>query len=287
MKASTEHLLNQFKALADPVRARLVALCGVVDCSVSELTQITGLSQPRVSQHLKQLIAEDLLERFRDGHFVFYRVPLNDAGSSARRKLLALLPDDEPEFARDLEKLRKLRAAGEPGAAVVASDDERFLHKALVDLTVAAPLGDLLDVGCGQGRILKLLATRAHRVVGVDVDSDLRRLARAELLLAGSPNCSLRQGDMYSLPFADGEFDTIILDDVLPGADRPTAVIEEASRLLTAGGRVLMLATVDADGVEGMRRQFTDWAAQTGLRLAPPRSIPDKNPGWMLGVATL
>jgi SAM-dependent methyltransferase len=287
MKASTEQLLNQFKALADPVRARLVVLCGMVECSVSELTQITGLSQPRVSQHLKQLIAENLLERFRDGHFVFYRVPLNDAGSSARRKLLALLPEDEPEFARDLEKLRKLRAGGEPGAAVAATGDERFLHKALVDLTVAAPLGDLLDVGCGQGRILKLLATRAHRVVGVDVDSDLRRLARAELLLAGSPNCSLRQGDMYALPFADGEFDTIILDDVLPGADRPTAVIEEASRLLTAGGRVLLLATVGADGVEGIRRQFTDWAAQTGLRLAPPRSIPDKNPGWMLGVATL
>ena len=286
MKAATEHLLSQFKALADPVRARLVALCGVVECSVSELTHVTGLSQPRVSQHLKQLIAEDLLERFRDGHFVFYRVPSSGAGSSARRKLLALIPDDEPEFARDLEKLRKLRAGDEPGV-MVETGDERFLHKALVDLTVAAPLGDLLDVGCGQGRILKLLATRAHRVVGVDVDSDARRLARAELLLAGSPNCSLRQGDMYSLPFDDGEFDTIILDDVLPGADRPTGVIEEALRLLTAGGRVLLLATIGAEGAEHTRKQFTDWAAQTGLRLAPPRSIPDKNPGWMLGVATL
>jgi len=286
MKAATEKLLGQFKALADPVRARFVALCGVVECSVSELTHVTGLSQPRVSQHLKQLIAEDLLERFRDGHFVFYRVPSNGRGSSARRKLLALIPDDEPEFARDLEKLRKLRAGDEPGV-MIETGDERFLHKALVDLTVAAPLGDLLDVGCGQGRILKLLATRAQRVVGVDVDSDARRLARAELLLAGSPNCSLRQGDMYSLPFDDGEFDTIILDDVLPGADRPTGVIEEALRLLTAGGRVLLLATIGAEGAEHTRKQFTDWAAQTGLRLAPPRSIPDKNPGWMLGVATL
>jgi len=286
MKVSTENLLSQFKALGDPVRARLVALCGVVECSVSELTQITGLSQPRVSQHLKQLIAEDLLERFRDGHFVFYRVPSNDAESPARRRLLALLPDDEPEFARDLEKLRKLRGGDEAGAPI-ETGNERFLHKALVDLTVAAPLGDLLDVGCGQGRILKLLATRAQRVVGVDVDSDARRLARAELLLAGSPNCSLRQGDMYALPFDDGEFDTIILDDVLPGADRPTAVIEEAQRLLTKGGRVLLLATIGAEGAERARTQFTDWAAQTGLRLAPPRSIPDKNPGWMLGVATL
>ena len=286
MKASTDKLISQFKALADPVRVRLVALCGVAECSVSELTHITGLSQPRVSQHLKQLIAEDLLERFRDGHFVYHRVPSNGANLPARRHLLALLPDDEPEFARDLEKLRKLRAEDEPGR-LVETGDERFLHKALVDLTVATPLGDLLDVGCGQGRILKLLATRAHRVVGVDVDPGARRLARAELLLAGSPNCSLRQGDMYSLPFDDGEFDTIILDDVLPGADRPTAVIEEALRLLTAGGRVLLLAAVGKEGAERTRKQFTDWAAQTGLRLASPRSIPDKNPGWVLGVATL
>ena len=285
MKASTDSLLNQFKALADPVRVRLVALCGVAECSVSELTHVTGLSQPRVSQHLKQLIAEDLLERFRDGHFVFYRVPSNGEHAPARRRLLALLPDDEPEFARDVEKLRKLRAEGE-SAPLVESGDERLLHKAFVELTVAAPLGDLLDIGCGQGRILKLLASRANRVVGVDIDSDARRLARAELLLAGSPNCSLRQGDMYSLPFTDQEFDTIILDGVLCEADRPTDVISEALRLLKVGGRVLLLSATGKRNADDIRSDFIDWAGQTGLRLAPPRSIPDKNPGWLLGVAT-
>ena len=285
MKPSTDKLLNQLKALADPVRMRLVALCGVAECSVSELTGITGLSQPRVSQHLKQLIAEGLLERFRDGHFVFYRVPSDGESSAAQRRLLALLPDDEPEFARDLEKLRKLRADDEP-ARLEESGDERLLHKALVELTVAAPLGNLLDVGCGQGRILKLLASRAHRAVGVDIDSDARRLARAELLLAGSPNCSLRHGDMYSLPFDDHAFDTIILDGVLGDAERPTDVIAEALRLLKKGGRVLLLSATGQRTAEQLKKDFTDWAAHTGLRLAPPRSIPDKNPGWLLGVAT-
>jgi len=285
MKASTDKLLNQLKALADPVRVRLIALCGIAECSVSELTHVTGLSQPRVSQHLKQLIDEDLLERFRDGHYVFYRVPSNGDQAVARRRLLALLPDDEPEFARDVEKLRKLRAEDEP-APLLQTGDERMLHKALVDLTVAAPLGDLLDVGCGQGRILKLLATRAHRVVGVDIDSDARRLARAELLLAGSPNCSLRQGNMYSLPFENEEFDTIILDGVLGEAERPTDVITEALRLLKAGGRVLLLSATGERTAEQIKSDFADWAAQTGLRLAQPRSIPDKNPGWLLGVAT-
>jgi ArsR family transcriptional regulator len=285
MKASTDKLLNQLKALADPVRVRLIALCGIAECSVSELTHVTGLSQPRVSQHLKQLVDEDLLERFRDGHYVFYRVPSNGDQAVARRRLLALLPDDEPEFARDVEKLRKLRAEDEP-APLVQIGDERMLHKALVDLTVAAPLGDLLDVGCGQGRILKLLATRAHRVVGVDIDSDARRLARAELLLAGSPNCSLRHGNMYSLPFDNQEFDTIILDGVLGDAERPTDVITEALRLLKAGGRVLLLSATGERTAEQIKSDFADWAAQTGLRLAQPRSIPDKNPGWLLGVAT-
>ncbi|MDJ0708956.1 MAG: metalloregulator ArsR/SmtB family transcription factor [Woeseiaceae bacterium] len=285
MNPDSQQLMQRLKALADPVRMRLVALCSVAECSVSELTHVTGLSQPRVSQHLKQLIGVSLLERFRDGHFVYYRVPSNGPNALARRRLLALLPEDEPEFARDVVRLRKLRAEQGPAPHVDELDD-RSLHKALVELTVAAPLGDLLDVGCGQGRILKLLASRAHSVVGVDIDSDARRLARAELLLAGSPNCSLRKGDMYALPFNSREFDTIILDDVLSDADRPTDAIEEAQRLLKDGGRLLLLATVDDESATNVRENFADWAARTGLRLAPPRSIPDKKPGWMLGVAT-
>jgi ArsR family transcriptional regulator len=193
MMPGTNNLLLQFKALADPVRTRLVALCGIAECSVSELTKVTGQSQPRISQHVKQLCAVGLLERFKDGHFVYYRVRSGGDDSPARRRLLALLPEDEPQFANDTRKLREIR--GDSGVfAVPVADTDRLLHRALVELTVAAPLGDLLDIGCGQGRILKLLASRAHRAVGVDIDSDARRLARAELLLAVSMTfCTLRR----------------------------------------------------------------------------------------------
>ena len=110
MKPSTGSLLRRFKALADPIRARLVVLCAAAECSVSKLTQVTGLSQPRVSQHLRQLIEAGLLQRFRDGHFVYYRVPQGGEHAATRRRLLGLLPRDEPEFARDLDKLRSLRS---------------------------------------------------------------------------------------------------------------------------------------------------------------------------------
>lgn len=276
--------MAQFKALADPARLRFAALCGVAECSVTELTDVSGLSQPRVSQHLKALIDAGLLERFRDGHFVYYRVPINGPDVAVRRRLLALLPEHEPEFARDLDKLCKLRGADFPESAL--DEEDRSLHKALVELTVAAPLGDLLDVGCGQGRLMKLLASRARRLVGVDIDPTARRLARAEVLLAGLPNCSLRQGDMYALPFAEAEFDTVILDDVLAGAARPAAAIGEARRLLRPGGRILILAAANSHTEARLRSDFAAWASAASLRLAPPRSIPDNEPGWLLGVAT-
>ncbi|MGB5257250.1 MAG: metalloregulator ArsR/SmtB family transcription factor [Woeseiaceae bacterium] len=283
MKPSTDHLLRQLKALSDPVKARIVSLCSVAECSVSELTSVTAQSQPRISQHLKQLCDVNLLQRFRDGHFVYYRVPMKGDGALVRRRLLALLPDDEPQFESDKRSLRDLRAHGD---AVVASDADRRLHRVLVELTVSHPLGDLLDIGCGQGRLLKLLASRAHRVVGVDTDPAARRLARAEVLLAGLPNCTLRQGDMFQLPFGDGEFDTIILDDVLRTTERPEKALAEAERLLRPGGRILLLSSTSGEDIVALQQNFSDWAAATGMRLARPRSIPQKNPDWLLAVAT-
>jgi ArsR family transcriptional regulator len=133
--------------------------------------------------------------------------------------------------------------------------------------------------------MLKLLAGRAHRLVGVDIDSDSRQLARAEMMLAGLPNCTLRQGDMYQLPFGDGEFDTIILDDVLGGAEQPVAVLKEAARLLRNNGRLFILVALKNDPGEELRRSIAGWGAAAGLRLAPARVVPRQDPRWLLSVA--
>ncbi|MBT8098852.1 MAG: metalloregulator ArsR/SmtB family transcription factor [Gammaproteobacteria bacterium] len=285
MNTASEQLIAQFKALADPVRLRLLALCAHGECSVSELTTVLGQSQPRISQHLKTLGDAGLVERFRDGHFVYYRVPQRGDRAATRRRLLGLLPADEPDFARDAEKLRAIRGTVSADADEVGSDD-RALYRALVELTVARPLGDLIDIGCGHGSLLKLLASRAQRAVGVDINADARRFARAELLLAGLPNCTLRQGDMHALPFSDGEFDTVILDDVLTEANRPVDAILEAKRLLRQGGHLLLLVSTSSAETNELSKALAKWCHAGDLRLSSPRAIPVKNPRWLLAVAT-
>ena len=286
MQNSTDQLIVHLKAFADPIRLRLLALCVRGECTVSELTQVMAQSQPRISQHLKQLCDAGLLQRFRDGHFVYYRVPLGSEQAAERRRLFALLPADEPAYERDFDKLCTLR--GERGLTVPPQDDDiaRKLHHALIELTVTMPLGDLIDIGSGQGRILKLLGSRAQRAVGVDIDADSRQLARAELLLAGVENCSLRHADMYDLPFADGEFDTVILDDVLGDADRPMVVIREARRILKSGGRLLLLSKAGDRDIASFEKQIAVWCGAAGLRLAAARHIPVQEPYWLLAVAS-
>ena len=278
-------LIQQLKGMADLTRLRLLAICRHGECSVTELAAVIGQSQPRTSQHLKQLCDAGLLARFRDGRRVFYRVPVRgDAGE--REQLLALIPDDESQFERDLDRLRAYRGEHIADQTVTEDMADRAVYRAFLDLAVTAPLGDLLDIGCGRGTLLKLLAARANRVIGVDIDADARQLARAELMLAGIPGCSLRQGDMYRLPFDDREFDTIILDDVLANAEAPVKVLQESRRLLKTSGRLLILSSVGDLAIDDTQRSIAEWNAAAGLRIAPARLVPANDPVWLLAVAT-
>lgn len=288
MKSATQTLTRRLKTLGDPTRLRLVALCQQGECSVSELTRVIGQSQPRISQHLKQLCDAEILDRFRDGKRVFYRAPTGTSMSAPLRQLLELIPVDDPVFVADWNLLRQGRGERVVDLKNDRQDDSasRALHRAILDLTVSASVGDLLDVGCGRGAILKLLASRAHRLVGVDIDTNTRQLARAELMLAGIPNCSLRKGDMYRLPFADDEFNTIIIDDVLADARYPVRALREARRLLRPGGRLFVLESVLKRSSADIQQSLATWSKAANLRLAPARFAPEKNPAWLVSVAT-
>ena len=67
-----EQVLSGLRAAGEPTRLRLLALLAHSELTVSDLMQILGQSQPRVSRHLKLLAEAGLIERYQEGTWVFY-----------------------------------------------------------------------------------------------------------------------------------------------------------------------------------------------------------------------
>src|SRR5512145_1474522 len=111
MADSTETLLPRLRAIAEPSRLRLLAVLARGEFSVSELTEILGQSQPRVSRHLKLLDDSGLLERFREQHWMYYRVPVDTEGGRLAHLMLEQLDANDPVLAGDRERVQRVLAA--------------------------------------------------------------------------------------------------------------------------------------------------------------------------------
>jgi ubiquinone/menaquinone biosynthesis C-methylase UbiE len=252
-----DSVLNMLRAAGDATRLRLLLLLREAELTVSELTQILGQSQPRISRHLKLLCEAGLLERFKEGAWVFYRAA--DRGDAAQLAgILAAIVDGEDTAIRDdKRRLLQVRAQRADEAAAYFKDNApqweriRSLHVPEQDVenTVLRLLGkdrleNVLDAGTGTGRILELLAPHIGRGLGIDVSPDMLAIARDRLVRAGAGHCQVRRGDVYRLPFADGGavagFDAVIFHQVLHYLDDPQGALREAIRVARPGGRILI-----------------------------------------------
>lgn len=244
-----DHAIGQLEAAADPTRLRLLALLADGEAAVGELTEVLAQSQPRVSRHLRLLSEAGLIEHLRESRRVYYRLAPPALEGGLRLYLGALLGGPDPTVAADraaMETLRRQRARAVLKDPVLrprggAAWPEAELAEALDEVLGDRRLGDVLDVGCGSGALLRLLGPRAQSVTGLDTAPAMRELARASLHRSGLVRCSVRHGDAHELPFSDGRFDLVVLDEVLGAGARPSAVLAEASRVLRPGGRLLLL----------------------------------------------
>ena len=251
-----------FKALADPTRLRIARLLGTMELAVGELAQVLGQSQPRVSRHVGILCDAGLAERRREGSWVFLRQ--SDAEGPAApiiqavQALLVIAEEAEPAFAdlcdADRKKLVAIRRSREAAAEHYFArhagewDELRALHspdaeveRRLAEALAAAPLGAVLDIGTGTGRMAELFANSAERVVALDKNLEMLRVARAKLQHLPAARIEMVQGDFYDLPFADASFDTVLLHQVLHFAADPFPALAEAARVIRKGGRIAIV----------------------------------------------
>ena len=283
--ASYRTLLDALRAAAEPTRLRLLGVLARCELTVTEITQVLGQSQPRVSRHLRLLCDAGLLDRVPEGSWVFYRL----ADNPVARTFVDMLGDDDPSLADDRQRLATVQRQRQESADSYFQqhahewNDIRSLHvpeedveHALLALLGSDAVGDLLDIGTGTGRILSLLAPRATRATGIDRSHEMLAFARAALAGPRFRHVQLRHGDMYHLALPARSMDLIVLHQVLHFADDPVAVLREVARVLRPGGR-LLLVDFAPHAEEPLREQHahrrlgfaTDdvlhWSAMAGL----------------------
>jgi ubiquinone/menaquinone biosynthesis C-methylase UbiE len=118
---------------------------------------------------------------------------------------------------------------------------ERAAWDRILDLVLAgrAPL-DVLDAGCGTGFLSFELASRGHRVTGVDFAPAMIAEARRKAAERGIA-VRFEEGDAEQLSFAPASFDLVISRHVLWTLPHPEAAIDEWIRVLRKGGRLVVV----------------------------------------------
>lgn len=247
-------MVDILKAAAEPSRLRILALLSRGDLTVSDITAILGQSQPRVSRHLKLLVEAELISRYQEGAWAYFRLSESASRGDVARLLLQRLDCADPLLERDLERLSQVKSQRQERATAYFSanadswDQIRQLHVAenavegaLKRVVGTRPFQAMLDVGTGTGRLLELFAPLYVRGVGIDINRDMLTVARANLDHAGIGNAQVRQGDVYALPVERESFDLVTIHQVLHFLDDPLAAIREAARALRPGGRLLIV----------------------------------------------
>ena len=302
-KLSSRELVTALKAAAEPTRLRILVLLKSGELNVKDLMQILRQSQPRLSRHLKLLFEAGLVERFREGSWVYFRLSEQTRFGELAGLLTEIADAEDPDMARDRERLEAVKDEREGAAQTYFEehasewDSIRSLHvaEAEVEAAMLEALGGkrldlLVDLGTGTGRTLELFAEHYDRAIGFDVNQAMLAYARAKLSQSGLDKAQVRQGDIYNVALEADQADVVVMHQVMHYLSDPADALNEAARVLRPGGRLLIVDFAPHQ-VEFLREshaherlgfsteQVADWLEGSGLKLSATRELAPAEPG--------
>ncbi len=313
---TSDAALRILRGLGEPTRLRIVALLRHGELTVSDLVDILRQSQPRISRHLRLLTEAGIVERHREGSWVYVRLVDDAATRALTTAAIDSIDTDDSTWAADHHRLHvvieRRNAAARDYFSQIAErwDEVRSLRAPddVVEDAILDLLGDrtdktMADLGTGTGRMIQLLASPRHtRLVGIDTNHSMLAVARANLADLDPAVVELHQGDIARLPYEPSSFDLVIIHQVLHFLADPAQAIERAAQLLTPHGRLLIIDFAPHQ-VEFLRTEhahrrlgishdtMASWCTAAGLTIAERRTITPPDPGqltvelWLAEVA--
>ncbi len=259
-------IVKILRVLADPNRLRILLLLGNEELSVAELQEILVTGQSTISTHLSQLKQAKLVEDRRTGKSSLYRLLNQDSmvgGLLAQARLeIPEAASDQAAMLRVLKKRQdKMRAffdsvAGRLGRDYVPGKSWKGLAEALLRLM---PPMVIADLGSGEGAFAFLLAERAKKVIAIDTSAKMIEVAREQALRHGIKNIEYRVGDMEEVPIDNASVDLVFFSQSLHHALHPERAIREAWRILSPGGRIVILDLVKHRFEEARELYADEW----------------------------
>src|SRR5580658_1180570 len=192
--------------LGDENRIRLCALLRERELSVTDLVRITGISQSRVSTHLARLREGGFVRYRAEGQRSLYALASGSLPGTARTVLDEAATSADPTLEGDKQRLSALdteRRGALPES--FAGEMERHYspgrtwQSLAVGLAALLQLGDVLDVGSGDGAAAGYLAPYCKSLVCIDTNPKM--VAAAKERLKRYDHVQTQAADVHALPF--------------------------------------------------------------------------------------
>ncbi|HEY7167899.1 MAG TPA: metalloregulator ArsR/SmtB family transcription factor [Candidatus Binatia bacterium] len=281
-------LVRTLKAMADPLRLRVLAAVAEEELTVGEVQEVVGSVQSSVSRNLAILRGAGFVQDRKEGTSVYFslRPDMPEPARELFKSLQARL-EELPETRKDRERLQECRQRrldrSEKYFESVAGDWERIRKNYFDDRIASLAIEKLLpanmmiaDVGCGTGSLTFELARFARTVVGIDQSREMLERARHTARSRDIQNVEFRRGNALKLPLGTRTFDAAFCVMVLHFLPQPERAIAELCRITRPGGTVVVLDLIRHEQ-EWMRDQMAhrwlgfgkemieDWFSKAGV----------------------
>lgn len=259
--------VRALKALADPLRLRILAAVAEEELTVGEVQDVVDSVQSSVSRNLAILREAGFVQDRKEGTSVFFsaRRPMLEPARELFHSLHARL-EEIPEVQKDRARLDETRRRrlqrSQSYFESLAGDWERIRKSYFDDRVTSLAIEKLLprdltlaDIGCGTGSLTFELARFARKVIGVDLSREMLRRARAVAGDRDVRNVEFRLGDALKLPLDAQSVDAVFCVMVLHFLPEPEHAIAELCRITRPGGSVILVDLVEHKQ-EWMRAQM-------------------------------
>lgn len=253
-----------FKAMADETRLRLINILLTTELNVNEILKIMEMGQSRISRHLKILTDSSLLKCRKDGLWSFYST--EDSGEGAEFiEAVKYRFENDPVFLEDQRRADEIVALRSKESTEffdsIASNWRELKTEIFGDTDINRLVIDsidksetIVDLGCGTGDLLPLLAEKSSSVIGVDRSSEM--LNEAGTAFKNS-SVSLRIGELEHLPLRDMEADSAVINMTMHHLPDPLQVLIEIQRILKPASQ-LIISDLLSHNMEVLRKKFGD-----------------------------